>query len=78
MLRSTQWLNFHENRTNNIFPIHLLLHGDQTRHFYQREGSIKEIIIIKLYAIIVRNIVRYCIQLYAISLIMIESHSILT
>ena len=36
--------------------------------------SIKEIIIIKLYAIIVCNIVRYCTQLYAINLIMIESH----
>ena len=41
---------------------------------YQLEGSIKEIIIIKLYAIIVCNIVRYCTQLYAINLIMIESH----
>ena len=37
-------------------------------------GSIKEIIIIKLYAIIVCNIVRYCTQLYAINLIIIESH----
>jgi len=35
---------------------------------------IKEIIIIKLYAIIVCNIVRYYTQLYAINLIMIESH----
>jgi len=41
---------------------------------YQLEGSIKEIIIIKLYAIIVCNIVRYYTQLYAINLIMIESH----
>ena len=36
--------------------------------------NIKEIIVIKLYVIIVCNIVRYCIQLYAINLIMIESH----
>ena len=35
---------------------------------------IKEIIIIKLYAIIVCNIVRYYTQLYAINLIMIETH----
>jgi len=35
---------------------------------------IKEIIIIKLYAIIVCNIWRYCTQLYAINLIIIESH----
>ena len=44
---------------------------------YQLEGSIKELIIIKLYAIIVAilyDIVRYCTQLYAINLIMIESH----
>jgi len=41
---------------------------------YQLEGTIKEIIIIKLYAIIVCNIVRYFTQLYAINLIMIESH----
>ena len=33
---------------------------------YQLEGSIKEIIIIELYAIIVCNIVLYCMQLYAI------------
>jgi len=38
------------------------------------EDSIKEIIIIKLYAIIVCNIWRYCTQLYAINLIIIESH----
>jgi len=35
---------------------------------------IKEIIIMKLYAIIVCNIVRYCTYLYAINLIMIETH----
>ena len=35
---------------------------------------IKEIIFIKLYTIIVYNIIRYCTQLYAINLIMIESH----
>jgi len=35
---------------------------------------IKKIIIIKLYAIIVCNIIWYFTQLYAINLIMIESH----
>jgi len=48
--------------------------GVHDLHLPTWTGSIKEIIIIKLYAIIVCNIVRYCTQLYAINLIMIKSH----